>query len=835
MGSVYRAERADGQFDQQVALKLLRDDLRGDDIRRRFLAERQILAGVSHPNIARLVDGGITEGGRPYFAMELVEGLPVDDYCDRQRLPIRDRLLLFAQVCDAVQYAHQNLIVHRDLKPGNILVTREEVPKLLDFGIAKLLEPGTLEPSDVTQAGARLLTPDYASPEQVRGAPITTASDVFQLGVLLYELLTGTRPFAQTTGSLEALGDTLAREASPPSKTVVREQTELANAVAAAGDRASVRGSTPERLRRSLRGDLDKIVLKAMRPEPERRYGTAGQLADDVRRHVAGRPVQAGPDTVRYRTSKFVRRNPVPLGLTAALMVSLAAFSLGTARQANRIAVQRDRSEQVVDFMVELFQSSDPEVTQGDPVTLREVLDRGAARVRAELTEQPEVQATLMTVVADVYRSLGVYGEAILLAEEALAIRQQRAAADPLEVARNLELLGWLQSENGDLEEAASTLEEAEQAFRAHADRHPAELARALNTMGYGWQVLRNIERAEPLMEESVALFRLLPPTDEMAQALINLGWLRRSRGDQASAETLFREALAVRRDLPSVADLDVGRSLSSLGSLLVDRGQLEEADQLLEESLAVHRRVYPDGHYRLADALEDRAALLAAQGATAESEELYREAIDLYRSTFGDEHIAVANARNDLALVLRGVGRLEAAEELCRQALSAYQNQLGSDHLFVAIASGNLGWVLRLQGKLDEALPTLQEALRIQRSLDDDHRRVVQYLVNSGIVRMAQGDLAAAESNLREDLEVADGALDPGAPELLRGQNALGQCLLQLARYSEAEEQLRATLAATADRSADDPVRAFATSTLIEVYDEWGRPEAAEALRTGG
>ncbi|MEJ2206007.1 MAG: serine/threonine-protein kinase [Gemmatimonadota bacterium] len=389
MGVVCHVRRAEESFHQDGALKLLPVELLGSGAEIRFGAEREILAELSHPNIARFLDGGQDPAGRPYFVMERVEGLPVDEHCDRRRMDIRQRLRLFLTVCGAVQHAHQSLVVHRDLKPSNILVSTGGVPKLLDFGIAKLLSEGLdAAVGGPTLEGSRLFTPGFASPEQRQGGVVTTASDVYQLGVLLYLLLTGRHPFDGIVGPGEVDSGPDVAAAAQPSRCFLAGSDD-------ASKRADARRATPERLRRQLAGDLDAIVLKALRPEPEHRYGTAGELADDVSRHLDRRPVVARRDTVVYRTGQFVRRHGTAVAGVVGLFLSIAGFAVGAQRRANQTAVERDRAQQVVDFLVGLFANADPYRTRGEEITVREVLDQGAQRARAELAEQPLVQATL--------------------------------------------------------------------------------------------------------------------------------------------------------------------------------------------------------------------------------------------------------------------------------------------------------------------------------------------------------------------------------------------------------------------------------------------------------
>ncbi|HYG63748.1 MAG TPA: serine/threonine-protein kinase, partial [Thermoanaerobaculia bacterium] len=439
MGSVYLARRDDGLYEREVAVKILRSGLEGTGALHRFLAERQILARLEHPGIARLYDGGRTTGGRPFLVMELVDGLPLDEYCDRHRLGVEERLRLFVRICAAVQHAHQNLLVHRDLKPANILVTAEGEPKLLDFGIAKRLGPESADGADgsgpVTRTGLRVMTPSYASPEQVRGEAITTASDVYSLGVLLYELLAGRSPYRIAGGLPHEVERAICDdEPERPSQALLR----------ISGDRppeeiAAARGTRPQALRRRLRGDLDTIVLEALRKEPRRRYGSAARLAEDIERHLRNLPVAARPDSLLYRTRKLLRRRrAAAIAVTLGALLALG-FVLSLVEQGRRLARERDKARYALSFLVEAFKNADPYHTRGRRLTAEEVLEQGAARVARDLHGRPEVQAAVLDAIGEVYLGQGRADAAAPLLERALAMRRQDPGAAPADLANTLE------------------------------------------------------------------------------------------------------------------------------------------------------------------------------------------------------------------------------------------------------------------------------------------------------------------------------------------------------------------------------------------------------------
>jgi serine/threonine-protein kinase len=440
MGSVWLAERADAEYVDRVAIKLIRADAASPGLIRRFLSERQILANLKHPNIARLLDGGTTDDGRPYLVMEYIEGDPIDVYCDRHRLSVADRIALVRQVAGALQFAHTNLVVHRDIKPSNILVTSDGAPRLLDFGIAKILDPATM-PHRVAETGTghRLMTPAYASPEQVRGDAVTTAADVYSIAVVLYELLTGRLPYRTESAQPHDLA-----------RLILEVQPEQPS-TAVAADAPVERNTTLQRLRRQLEGDLDNILLVALRKEPERRYASIEQFAADLGRHLDGHPVVARPDTWPYRAGKFVKRNRGAVAAGMSTFLTLAFFALSVAIQANRIRRERDianrereKAESVTAFLVDVFDAADPNNARGTEVTAREILAEGGRKAKTELADQPEVQAAAMETIGNVYRALGEYDSAAPFLQAAHDRRLAALGPNSLDYATSLTELGLL-------------------------------------------------------------------------------------------------------------------------------------------------------------------------------------------------------------------------------------------------------------------------------------------------------------------------------------------------------------------------------------------------------
>ena len=675
MGDVYLAERDDEHFDQRVAIKVLRPGLGGGDLRVRFRAERQILARLTHPHIAPLLDGGVTEDGHPYLVMRYVEGATLTDFCDRQSLGIEDRLRLFLQVCDAVRFAHQNLVVHRDLKPGNILVTATEDDdpgrvQLLDFGIAKLLDPGVLGLTvAATRSEMRVMTPEYAAPEQVRGEAITTGTDVYALGVVLYELLTGERPY-QLGGLSASEIERRVCETVP-----VRPST-------AATSRTSAEGR-----QRRLRGDLDNIVMKALRKEPKRRYASVEALADDVTRYLAGHPVTARPDTVGYRLSKFVRRNRLGVGAAALIATLVVAFGLVMAVQATRLAdhareleQERDRVRRQVEttsrvqgLVSELFRAFDPNEGVGDP---GERLRETSRRIVEDLEGEGEIQAQLLDELVVIYANLGFYETSLETARESLDVRRRTFPAGDPAIARGRHRLGgalYRASRFGEAEiEVRSALETLRPAL---GDDHP-EVADALNRLALVQRSLGRSRDAEATVREALAIYRRVHGERhaKTADALSNLASVLTRGGGAAQAEPLLRQVLDIRRRVLGSDHPDVAWTLVDLAANLLRRGQTDEAELMLNEALAIQTPRYGRDHPDTSRTLVLLARLHQRRGQTEPAEALFREVVEIRQRVLGDDHTATAASQVDLAKILIERGTFTEAEALLVDALAIHR-----------------------------------------------------------------------------------------------------------------------------------------------------------------
>lgn len=725
MGAVYLAERADEQFRKRVALKLVKRGMDTEEILSRFRHERQILASLDHPNIARLIDGGTTEDGLPYFVMEFIEGQPIDLYCSTQKLGTNERLNLFRTVCNAVHYAHQNLVVHRDLKPSNILVTADGTVKLLDFGIAKILNPD-LFPETVlpTKTWERPMTPAYASPEQVRGQAITTASDVYALGVILYELLTGQRPYQFKGYAPHEIAKVVCEtEPDKPSTAVVRVITvddTVGNAATAEADK----------LRRQLKGDLDNIVLMALRKEALRRYASVEQFSEDIRRHLDGLPVIAREDTFRYRTEKFIARNRLAVAAAAVFALLLAGFLTMTLVQSARVARERDRAERervkaekVSSFLVDLFKVSDPDKARGAQITAREVLDKGADKIRAELKDQPETQATLLHAVGEVYYSMGLYERSAALLEEAVQLRRQTLGNDHPDLARSLTALAQSAFDLGQNDRTETLTREALAIRRKAFGNEHREVAENINDLALLTKLKGDFAAAEPLYREAIAVQRKLSGNDslDVATPLHNLGVLLSDKKDFVGAEAAEREALEIRRKRLGPDAPDVAMTMHNLASMLRNKGDIAGAEQTLRDTLALRRKIYPEAHPQTALTLHNLGTLLRDQQRYAEAETYLREALAIRLKKLPVDHPHTGRVRIELGRVL--VPQKAYAEALTQFNEGLRIAQKTADKSYIAHALDGLGDMKLAEKKYAAAETLFLKAAEQYQTLKDADR----------------------------------------------------------------------------------------------------------------
>ncbi|MFQ5638788.1 MAG: tetratricopeptide repeat protein [bacterium] len=837
MGAVFLAERAEGDFEQQVAVKLIKRGMDSEQILKRFKSERQILARLEHPNIARLLDGGISNEGLPYFAMEYLEGEPLSAYCDKHKLSVKQRLELFQTVCAAVHYAHRNLVVHRDLKPGNILVSEDGTVKLLDFGIAKVLasdDDNNCPPfRTLTQTGMHVMTPEYAAPEQVRGEPVTTATDVYALGVVLYELLTGQRPFhftSQAPAEIEKVICTT--EPEKPSTAVGKKKpaTRQTRSESAIGtDEISARRATqPERLKRQLAGDLDNICLKALKKESERRYTSAEQFLEDIKRYLAGLPVHARPDTFGYRAQKFIHRHKGALAAVLTVVAMTATlvvfYTVRLAQERDRARLEARKAEQVSDFLTGLFKVSDPGQSKGKTVTALELLETGASRVQTELAGQPEVQAAMMDVIGHVYRSLGLYREAEAQLKAALQIQEDLTGADSPATAEALISLALLYHDDFDHEKAEQALTRALEIRRQKLTASSPEIAESVHLLAQIHHLKGDYETADSLYQtiQDVLTF------ENSAAILRDYGVLQRELGNYQKAEALYRKALEFDRKSYGGLHLEVAFDLHDLADALRKQGKLEAAEPLYRQALEMREKLFGEVHPDVGETLNHLARLLSQKGDYQAAEPIARRALQVRKQVYGEENVAVVASSGNLAGTLKAQGSLDEAEQLYRWNHETLLKLVGGEHPYVAASLNSLAGILLAKGELTEAEALYRQSLALhKKALPAGHVNLAHPLLGLGECLVARGEAAAAEPFLRQALTLRSEALGENHWRTSEVQRMLGRCLVELKRFPEAEKLLLTSYQSLREKYPERK-KAFQRTTqdLILLYEKWGKPE---------
>jgi eukaryotic-like serine/threonine-protein kinase len=789
MGVVYLAERKDLQ--NQVAIKVLRDASLSPARRERFAREQQTLAQLNHPSIARLYDADVLGDGTPYFVMEYVAGASLTEYCRAHGCSLAERLRLFRSVCEAVQYAHSRAVIHRDLKPSNILVTEagtSELPevKLLDFGIAKQLE-GLESTAAQTQTGLRLLTPAYAAPEQLRGEPVGLYTDVYALGVLLYELLTGRHPYEPaglTPGQLEQR--ILESEAARPSAGA---------RVGRGGNSAALARPDAAPLSRAAWEDLDVLCLTAMHQDPQRRYATVEALLRDLEHFARGEPLEARPDTLRYRTGKFLRRNrqPVTAGaLFAALLVGLVSFyTMQLTQERDRARTAAEKAERISEYLIGLFEAGDPYALEPQNLDALALLERGE-RHAEELVGQPAVKAQMLNVLGRAYVQLSEYDRAEPLLQRALEIRRQLGA--PLDLAESLSSVANFLVDKSNYGDAEDALREALALRERHLPPNHPDLARNLRELGTVLSYQGRYAEAEVLHRLAVRMHRAVHrgPTEDLGDALNGLAVAAYHQADYTAAERYYREALAVKRALYGPEHASVTRVLANLGMLHTELGNFTAADSLLTEALRIRRATLGNEHFETAIGLGQLGIMLTHAGEYERAEAALREALAIRQRILPANHQSIGTTMNGLALALQHRGSLEEAEGLFRRVVEIYRESLGERHRFTGVALSNLAQVLQLRGELSQAHAHFQEAVAILAEVHPEHHQ-----------------------------------------ELAHNRGRLGGVLAAKGRYAEAEPLLRQSYLTLQEQLGAEHARSRqAAQRLVELYEVSGRPEQAEPYR---
>ena len=775
MGQVWLAEQI-SPVRRQVALKLIKAGMYDEAVVQRFQSERQSLAIMDHPAIAKVFDAGTTPQGQPYFVMEYVPGLPITDYCDQKKLKISDRLELFLQVCEGVQHAHQKAIIHRDLKPANILVVEVDgkpVPKIIDFGLAKATTPPVAGETIFTQLGHFMGTPGYMSPEQADPdvADIDTRSDVYSLGVVLYVLLAGSQPFETKPGQKQPLDELLRklRQEEPPGpSTKVGADRETAAAT------AEVRSTEPRQLVRVLRGDLDWITMKALEKDRARRYGAPSELAaDDIVRYLKHEPVGARPASAGYKLQKYARRHRAAVLAAAGLVLLLAAFTVlqtlqlrRITRERDRATHERDRATRITDFMTGMFKVSDPSEARGNSVTAREILDKASKETGTGLAKDPEVQAQMMQVMATTYLNLGLNARAHELAKHALDARMNLLGPNDAKTLESMNQLGRVLDHEGREAEAEKLVREALAGERRLVGSDDPLTIDTMSSLAWIVQAQGRFDEAEKLTREVIeaATRRMGPESNPVLGAMNSLSGDLWNEGRYAEAEQEYRRLLEIERHVLGPDHPGTLNVMSNLALTIQAEGRLSEAEQIYRDSLATEHRVLGSEHPSTLGTMSNLAGLLNNEGRHAEAEKLYRETLAIQLRTIGPEHPRTLLTQSELADELFGEGQVHEAERLNRETLTAMVRVIGPEHPSTLVCKSSLAKDLVAEGRYAEAEKIAREAFDAElRTLGPQHPYTLYALQQLGTAMAYTHRYAEASKLFRDAIEQQDSSKGQG------------------------------------------------------------------------
>jgi serine/threonine protein kinase/Flp pilus assembly protein TadD len=834
MGVVFMAEQTQ-PVQRTVALKIIKPGMDTRQVIARFEAERQALAVMDHPHIAKVFDAGTTDTGRPYFVMELVKGVPITRYCDEHQITPRQRLELFVPICHAIQHAHQKGIIHRDLKPTNVLVAEYDekpVATIIDFGIAKAIGPRLTDKTVFTEFGQVVGTIEYMSPEQAKlnQLDIDTRTDVYSLGVLLYELLTGETPVDRKRLPEAAFDEMLRmiREEEPPKPSTRLSSSDSLPSVAAN------RHVEPAKLTKLVRGELDWIVMKCLEKDRKRRYQTANELAVDMRRYLADEPVQAGPPSNWYALRKFARRNKWPMLAAVTIVTLLAAGVVGTtlglvrARRAYEEAnAAREQAEAVSHFLFEAFRKPEPAL-DGMQLKVVDLLDQAAAKLDTEFTGSPRTKGKLLNALGITYLGLGLPAKAIELLEKARSVRVAALGPEHLETLESMTNLGEAYRNAGRLEEAVAIQE------RAHADTPVS-----MSNLALAYQATGRHAEALPLLEESVNLLRLQfgPDHRDTLQVMCNLASAYKDTGRLAEALALHEEVLQRRKTLLGPDHPDTLESMGSLASAYRAAGRLPEAVPLFEEALRLSNVKLGPDHPDTLRSMNNLAFAYVEAGRLNEALPLYEETLKLHNAKLGADHPGTLYTMGNLAMAYQIAGRTDEALPLFKETLQKLQAKLGTEHPDTLKTMNNLGWAHLSAGRLPDALPLLEQAVQLGRArLGPDHPDLLKSMSNLGTAYLENGQAVEAESLLRECLQILESSR-PQDWNTFNTQSMLGGSLLAQERYAEAEPLLVKGFEGLNHREDEMPANAKihlteALERLVRLYDTWGRKDEAENWR---
>ncbi len=784
MGVVFKATRADGQFHKEVAIKFLQWHMTHERYQR-FLYEKEILASLDHPNICRLLDAGVAESGQPYFVMEYVQGQNLVQFAEK--LGLRERLNLFNQICHAVHFAHTNLVVHRDLKPSNILVNEQGEVTLLDFGISKVLKT---ESADLTQTHQQVMTPDYASPEQIEGNPISTASDIYGLGLLLFELITGVRPFAGASSSNIARLQHAILEHQPPLPSSRFEPP--------------ARLSTPSQKRWlvSLREDLDWVCLKALEKKPENRYSSALELADEIHGFLTGAPVTARQHHRWYKTRKFVTRNLTAViyaGLFMALLLGASIFhTVKITQQKNKALHESQKSRQFVNYLSGIFRSSSPDNVTNTTLTAKELLDRGTQTLEIELGDQPDLRAEMLMVLGYIYHNLGFFEKSKSLLEESVAFFEQQSDRHEDLISESNLYLSYTYLQLEEYDQAKGTLAVALDHFKKQEPSSKL-VSCYLEFSLLSWK--------QNQIEESQAYCLMAAETYERCSDCSNrqlgsiyhrFGLINQIRGELDEALIYFQKALDIAdRDMSSV--LSYSNDLMGIADILVEKDEWSRAEALVLKAMESRLTVLEENHPDIGQCHHFLGLVYRKQGRWQESDHHYRQALSIRTKAFGDDHHKTTHTKTNYGILLREMGRFEEAEPLYREALSSLIESYGENHWRVAVGYNNLGRLLLDMDRIDEAVSNSTSARTIFiNTMGEGHQNVGITWINSGFAILEQGKLVEAQFAFEQAQHILTDALGPDHHRFGLVYLGLARIQMQQSNHAQAMSLLEKSLAIT-------------------------------------
>lgn len=799
MGAVFQAHRIDEEFTQKVAIKVIHSGSLNTDTLQRFQNERQILADLNHPNIARLLDGGTTENGLPFLVMEYVEGLPIVEYCQSQRFNMNHRIKLFLQVCEAVKYAHQRLIVHRDIKPANILVTSEGQVKLLDFGIAKILQPENFTHAiSETRSEIRMLTPENASPEQVLGQVVTTRSDVYSLGNLLYQLLTEQKLFDFDKANRLAMERLICEQDPVKPSACINSQFSLLQQNRST--EKPIAKTSLANLRKSLLGDLDTIILTALQKEPDRRYQSVEKLSDDIQRYLKNYPIYARPDSLLYRTNKFIRRNRLLVSISGLFGISVFVFmivillqSKALEQQTQRAISEADTSARIADFMIDIFDSSDPNINAGESLSAKQLLQNGKERID-QLNENPVLQASMLQAIGRVYQKLGDYEQALEMIKRSVSTIENTDNFSTRQLAENYAIRADLQFELGEYTLSESLYRKSLELNQSLAEPDEDEITSNQLGLVAVLSELQKDEEALPIQQQILEkqLQRFGPNSREVGEAYTFLGNVLRRLGRHQQAENALLKALSNKRVSYGTMHLETAHTLNQLARTQTFLKKYEEAFEFAQEGLEIRQNIHKTDHPEIAASLGNMSHIMTAAKRYEKAVEYRQASLKVLVNLFGNEHPYIAGTYGSLGSLLRQKGDYAAAQEAFIRSIALFRKIFKEPSIKLASPLGGLGKVYLDQSQPEQALPHLKESYDIRvNNLNPENWRIAASLSLLAEANMAMQNHSVAESQLLEALRIF--SLSP----------------------DDLSEKVNVV-----------------TKLLIEVYEAQGKPDQAEKYR---